>query len=399
MTALASAVMPEYMGDTAEPVKRKRGRPPKANKLGDAFPTLTLQFQTSPTSGSPTAELNSSMTVKMGEPDTFTPLMKVLPTTHLAKRKRRRRSSNESPTRAKSDRGIPTPMSSVSSNRRLSYQLDTKAMDKMFSLTNQDMSLEMDTRVPYTTPPSWLQPSPQLDGFSGQDPKGQNEGLMQFVEDDGFTFKLVVNELGRAELSARELKAGEKEREEEEKRKSEEREKQEKQEDREKQEKQEKQGKQGKQEDREKPSEKEMGAFSGHIDLSDKGYAMAPSATENNDGEKHIVPQTPKGRDDFYSGFARNEESGLGLKLTPQFNAMMYSVMSLNSPQQGRELQLQLFLTHQEIMDSQARAPLDVSTIDTQNLLDTGVHDASEYLAHKDERDARYALKKILKFN
>lgn len=65
-----------------ELVKRKRGRPPKHKKPGDAFPTLTLQFSTD----SP-AELNSSMAVRMGEPDSYTPLMKVQPLP--AKRRKR----------------------------------------------------------------------------------------------------------------------------------------------------------------------------------------------------------------------------------------------------------------------------------------------------------------------
>ena len=117
------------------PVKEKRGQPPKANKLESAFPTLTLQFETSPSSGSPTAELNSSMTVKMGEPTRLLPLMKVLPTYHLARRKRSRRCSNDLPTRReRPETEIPTPLSSTSSHRRLSYQFDLLVMDKMFLL-------------------------------------------------------------------------------------------------------------------------------------------------------------------------------------------------------------------------------------------------------------------------
>ncbi|KAF8001812.1 hypothetical protein HF325_004313 [Metschnikowia pulcherrima] len=68
------------------PVKRKRGRPPKANKPEDAFPTFTMQLKSSPFSGGPNAELTSSQVVRIGEPDSFTPMMKVLPSPHRKKR-------------------------------------------------------------------------------------------------------------------------------------------------------------------------------------------------------------------------------------------------------------------------------------------------------------------------
>lgn len=73
------------------PVKRKRGRPPKANKPEDAFPTFTMQLESSPLTRSPNAELTSSQVVKIGEPNSFMPMMKVLPSPH---RKKRRKSSN-----------------------------------------------------------------------------------------------------------------------------------------------------------------------------------------------------------------------------------------------------------------------------------------------------------------
>lgn len=335
MATLASAMS---FANTGEQVKRKRGRPPKPNKLGEAFPTLTLQFQ-SP--GSPTAELNSSMTVRMGEPDTFTPLMKVLPTTHLGRRKRRRRGS-ESP----QSHGIPTPMS-VS---RRSHQLDAGAMDKMFSLGREEPG-----RVHL---PAALRP-PRRDG-------AERRGLVQFVEDDGFSLKIVVNDLGHAELRGGGGSGGSS----------------------------------GGGTSRGGSSARGTSRSSGAS--SDEGEA--PGATgdpphkapafgdDSTDTDKHIVPQTPKG--DVYPAL-RSEETGWGSKLTPQFNTMMYSVMSLNSPQQGLGA-LQQFMHHQESLDSQARSTAEVSSIDTHSLLDSGVREAG---FPTDERDARYALKQILKLS
>lgn len=529
MSSLVSP-MTGFAENNPPPVKRKRGRPPKANKLGDAFPTLTLQFETSPSSGSPTAELNSSMTVKMGEPDTFTPLMKVLPTYHLARRKRSRRCSNDLPTRReRPETEIPTPLSSTSSHRRLSYQFDLLVMDKMFSLTHEGkvgetiehkmdrMDTRMDARMeardisarasaklgltgsgsnhydkslqnPGAPTPSglkgsmglnalgypspmgtlnttgvWnstgaskpiepvhsgaggsashnackggriensastsrtthhsatnakLQSAPQLDaGF-----QGSRKERMQFVEDDLFTFKLVVNSLGRAELSKRKEPSEDyaeetiPEKPVQEYQPS---------------------GSMSANDgllQKEKPSsisnESQFPSYQSGIlsrgNLPEKPplvhhntaigiegqllareesmqMSTAGSVGENmDDGEKHVVPQTPKGRDDFLVGFTPKYEEGSLFKLTPQFNTMMYSMMNLNSPQPSRG-DAQPFLSPNHEMDSQARAIAMDSSIDTEKLLDPSGHEnlADQFLS-KDDGDARNALKKILKLH
>lgn len=146
-----------------EPLKRKRGRPPKNNKMAEAFPTLTLQFHTSPDAGSPTAESNSNMTVKMGEPDTFTPLMKVSPR-QTSSRKKRQRSSvvsmssagDDSPLKkagSSKETNLLTPMSVSSYTSLSSFQINPKALDNISFITNTDVLPPLLRGFPLATPP------------------------------------------------------------------------------------------------------------------------------------------------------------------------------------------------------------------------------------------------------
>ncbi|RKP29384.1 hypothetical protein METBISCDRAFT_24269 [Metschnikowia bicuspidata] len=59
-----------------QPIKRKRGRPPKKQPL-DVYTSFTSLFQTVSGSIIPDAESNSNVMVKLGKPDSCIPLMKV----------------------------------------------------------------------------------------------------------------------------------------------------------------------------------------------------------------------------------------------------------------------------------------------------------------------------------
>ncbi|OBA23637.1 hypothetical protein METBIDRAFT_9885 [Metschnikowia bicuspidata var. bicuspidata NRRL YB-4993] len=83
-----SVLMSEPANQPDPPVRRKRGRPPKAEKPQDAFSTFTMQLESSPLAGGPNAELTSSQVLKGGEPDSYTPVMKVFPSPHCRKRRR-----------------------------------------------------------------------------------------------------------------------------------------------------------------------------------------------------------------------------------------------------------------------------------------------------------------------
>lgn len=133
------------------PVKRKRGRPPKKQPL-DVYMSFTSQFQALSPSSSPSAESNSNLMVKLGEPNSFTPVMKVAPSKPVGKRCRKSMgvsgssssvgklrspgslSGSCSPSIKKIDIEIPTPLtvrSHVSPNSAVNLKLDDKVYDNM----------------------------------------------------------------------------------------------------------------------------------------------------------------------------------------------------------------------------------------------------------------------------
>ncbi|CAH2353009.1 hypothetical protein CLIB1423_09S00782 [[Candida] railenensis] len=73
------------------PIKRKRGRPPKAGSLSNQITsTMNINVNTSSTLSSPTAELNSRMMVKRGfAPDILNPSMIVSPSPRPRKKSRK----------------------------------------------------------------------------------------------------------------------------------------------------------------------------------------------------------------------------------------------------------------------------------------------------------------------
>ncbi|KAK6457216.1 uncharacterized protein RJT20DRAFT_37913 [Scheffersomyces xylosifermentans] len=101
------------------PMKKKRGRPPKASSLTNKITTtLNINVNTSPLSSSPTAESNSNQIVKRGAPDFFTPLMRVSPTSRT-KRKRKNSSSSSlgsSPTLTKKNKSSASFSSGLGKN-------------------------------------------------------------------------------------------------------------------------------------------------------------------------------------------------------------------------------------------------------------------------------------------
>lgn len=152
---------------------------------------------------------------------------------------------------------------------------------------------------------------------------------------------------------------------------------------------------------------------------SDPSKVLHPPVSGNSgdasDGlEKYIVPQTPKGRPDFSMGNTPKydtAENALAYNLTPQFNSMMYSMMSINSPQQKKNVvpQQPFLAMHQEALENQpycrANGSLS-SSIDTE-LLGTGGHSnlqsgglpslGSIVSSPRDDGDARVALKKMFR--
>lgn len=421
-----------------EPIKRRRGRPPKNNKLPEAFPTLTLQFQTSPESGSPTAESNSNMMVKMGEPDTFTPLMKVSPS-NPSSRKRRRKSNyhsdiDDSPSKRSvlsqntdlgSEEPLLTPMSLSSVNGGPSLYVNAKTLENLSFITKGDSKHESASTYSLATPPkhnafdrngSSLAKLTESTIESSSNTGTENEKVklaptiesladsMSYVDDDSFLFQLVVDERGKAVLSNKGLS---------------------------------KSNPKVFHRDTndhlsEFPHEMTRPSILTHSNtaigietfhritkdgssndkpkrkLSEPTKPVLPSyaslvSSSDNDAlpEKLIVPQTPQSNTLAFSEtpiFMQTDTSApqgdLAFNLTPQFNAMMYLMMSINSPQQKRNFsQQQPFLNPQIDLNQYNRLNGgQAHAIDTRELL--GAQDSTPNSASSDEGDARAALRK-----
>lgn len=395
-----------------EPIKRRRGRPPKNNKLPDAFPTLTLQFQTSPDSGSPTAESNSNMMVKMGEPDAFTPLMKVSPSN--PSRKRRRRSNHHSdiddlPSKRSvvsqsnelSEDPLLTPMS-LSLATAPSLYVNAKTVDSLSQIVKGSKLLGANYSL--ATPPKMA----ALDRFGSSlaksaGPAAQKEslnngpkkdtvlkddqaGLVSYIDDDTFLFQLVVDEKGKAVLSNKQKSKSTSD-----------------------------EIFVDAQFDPSRPSALvhsaaiDVGALHSLRDDEKRklekptlpSYATLLAALETDSlPEKHIVPQTPQNNSHSFSEtpiYLQTDSNGpgsdLAFNLTPQFNAMMYLMMSINSPQQKRSMsQQQPFLNPQLDLNQYNRLNGgQAHAIDTSELLGLVTSPKSSF---SDEGDARAALRK-----
>lgn len=410
-----------------EPIKRRRGRPPKHNKLPEAFPTLTLQFQTSPELGSPTAESNSNMMVKMGEPDAFTPLMKVSPS-NPSSRKRRRKSNyhsdiDDSPSKRSvasqstdlaSEEPLLTPMSLSSVNGGPSLYVNAKTLENLSLITKGDSKQHPRSNYSLATPPkhqpydkngsslakltAQIIKTSQEKNTNAEGSKESLSGTMSYVDDDSFLLQLVVDEKGKAALSNKGMSGS----------------------------------KTNSDHLAELPHEMTRPSALLHLNtaigieawhnsykeevpndfnkrkLSEPVKPMLPSYASLVSGsetdslpDKLIVPQTPQSSGIAYSEtpiFMQTDSSApsgdLAFNLTPQFNAMMYLMMNINSPQQKRNLSLQQsFLNPQLDMHQYSRLNGGLAhAIDTRELL--GIQDSSPKSSSSDEGDARAALRK-----
>lgn len=142
------------------PVKRKRGRPPKKQPL-DVYTAFTSQFQAQSSPSNPSAETNSNLMIKLGEPNTYAPVMKVSPSkSHLRLRRRRfscmgaindtalpskvlspKFDSFSLPSLPIADYGLPTPLT-VRSNTTFSNSPGLALDDKVYEDMQRVISLD-----------------------------------------------------------------------------------------------------------------------------------------------------------------------------------------------------------------------------------------------------------------
>lgn len=121
-------------------VKKKRGRPPKADSLSNKITTtLNINVNMSPMCNSPTAENNSNLIVKRGAPDVFTPLMRVSPN---SRRKRSKSSmSIDSTTQKKPKHDLMvTPLSAaINGSTSTPYPLiNSQTLDNISMITQSN---------------------------------------------------------------------------------------------------------------------------------------------------------------------------------------------------------------------------------------------------------------------
>lgn len=148
------------------PVKKKRGRPPKASSLTNKITTtMNISVNTSPLSNSPTAESNSNQMMKQGAPDFFTPLMRVSPSNPRTKKRRKTTAASPlselRPQKQRSSSALATPTS-------LGYfpytpgLISGKTLDNISSITQEQSQQEWNQRVPqkqHTTHQLYVSPN------------------------------------------------------------------------------------------------------------------------------------------------------------------------------------------------------------------------------------------------
>lgn len=340
--------------------KKKRGRPPKPDSFTQRITsTMNINVNTSPLSSSP-AESNSNSAAKQGAPNVFTPLMRVSPTTKT-KRKRKNSTtstiSNQSPGMLKKVKSfslpstmLATPLSSVGTSFPNSiesqYHFNKNTLDNI-SMITQLQSKPSRSQSLYNTPPSsagqkngcFMPHHRNLDAMASQErvdaspirKKSPDKNLLppalltgntpkvESKTSDDFQLKLVIDDLGKAILSSDMFKPTQATPKPQLARPIEPTE--------------------------EKPSRGVLRRCNSDITGSitqPKLESQLSSVNEN----FMTNPQTPKDNYMYVS-------TGLTpiFNLTPQFNSLMNSVMSLNSPQYRKGMNP--FLVNQEIFTSE----------------------------------------------
>lgn len=404
--------------------KKKRGRPPKPDSFAQRITsTMNINVNTSPLSSSP-AESNSNSAARQGAPNVFTPLMRVSPTT---KTKRRRKNSttstisNPSPGLLKKAKSfslpsttmLATPLSSVGTTFPNSiesqYHFNKNTLDNI-SMITQLQPKPTRSQSMYNSPPS-----AQKDGYFV--PHHENLDAMKSQEHAGASSPTRKKSPDRNLLPPAMLGNPPKEKERE----------------------------------KEKEETKSSDDFQLKLVIDDLGKAVlasdmfntvtseaaiAPAPTPkpplsqepsrgvlrrcNSDITGSITqpklesqlasvnenfmtnPQTPKDNYMYVS-------TGLTpiFNLTPQFNSLMNSVMSLNSPQYKKG-GMNPFLVNQEIFTSENQQtphqiPITLSHIQHLENLDEHpseenelAKDPEDNASSDDSGDARLALKRVM---
>ncbi|ODV68061.1 hypothetical protein HYPBUDRAFT_152722 [Hyphopichia burtonii NRRL Y-1933] len=347
--------------NTSPPMKRKRGRPPKADSLSTRITTtMNINVNTSPLNSSPTAESNSNLITRRKNPDYYTSILKVSPNKLSSPLK----SSSPLKKRSKSKTGLISPSNdSPTKKHKLNDQLVTP------------YSIDQKT-----------------------DPKPEKK-------DNGFQLKLTVDDSGKAVLSndlfkrslsetnlsgpattnppstSTDTSTG--------------------------------------------PNllRRHNSDFTG-INTSNVYAPNLNSINEHDsspldklNNKSSILPQlpqTPKIKENYlYSSTGLTPSSNflsnnLSFNLTPQFNSMMYSMMNINSPQLKISSNNQQFLSNQDFFMNQNNSPIN-NTINMNELMslthDSSIKDSkisdeevntSTSNSNDENGDAKSALKKII---
>lgn len=173
--------------NNSPPMKRKRGRPPKADSLTNRITsTMNISVNTSPLSNSPTAESNSNQITRRNNPDFYTSILKVSPTSKTPSQKKKRRSTSSqrqnstddfsnlsSPTdlspnkksklnghnNHKGDISLITPLSAAINGSTFTpyHQINSKTLDNISFITQSNIphsSTSNSSFSNYNTPPS-----------------------------------------------------------------------------------------------------------------------------------------------------------------------------------------------------------------------------------------------------
>lgn len=441
--------------NTSPPMKRKRGRPPKADSLSTRITTtMNINVNTSPLNSSPTAESNSNLITRRKNPDYYTSILKVSPnklssplksSSPLKKRSKSKTGlispSNDSPTKKhKLNDQLVTPYSSTNHNTPFNHHINSKTLDNISYITHSDI---------YNTPPSLQSvphhqyqinhhpapPPPKFNRSSSQPmlnpsmliPNEFDKNLLPPVsiaskekndqkvdqktdpkpekKDNGFQLKLTVDDSGKAVLSNDLFKRSLSET-----------------------------NLSGPATTNPPSTSTDTSTGPNLLRRHNSDFTgintsnvYAPNLNSINEHDSSPLdklnnkssilpqlPQTPKIKENYlYSSTGLTPSSNflsnnLSFNLTPQFNSMMYSMMNINSPQLKISSNNQQFLSNQDFFMNQNNSPIN-NTINMNELMslthDSSIKDSkisdeevntSTSNSNDENGDAKSALKKII---